>query len=73
VWKNSSWVRSLPAINWIVVHEKHINGVETITEADHAIEAQGVDDFNGKFFGAHVAQAHGRIALLMVCPMACIK
>ncbi len=47
-----------------VVHEKHINGVETITEADHAIEAQGVDDFNGKFFGAHVAQAHGRIALL---------
>ena len=37
--------------------------MEAVAEADHVVEAKRVDDFDGEFFGADVAQAHGRIAL----------
>ena len=47
-----------------VVDEQDVHGVETVAEADHAIEAQGVDDLDGELFRADIAETHGRIALL---------
>src|SRR5258708_38495328 len=41
-----------------VVHKKDIYRVEAVAETDHTVEAQRVDDFDGKFFGADVAEAH---------------
>src|SRR6202790_5154602 len=47
-----------------VIDQQDIDGVETVAETDHAIEADGVDDFDGEFFRADVTEAHRRIALL---------
>ena len=47
-----------------IVHQQHIHGVKTLAEADHAVKAQRVDHLDGEFLRAHVAQPHGRVALL---------
>ena len=47
-----------------VVHQQHVHGVKTFAEADHAVEPQRVDHFDGELLCAYVAQAHRRVALL---------
>src|ERR1700730_6590027 len=47
-----------------IIDQQNVDGMEPVAEADHAVEANGVDNFDSEFFRADVTEAHGRIALL---------
>src|SRR5579862_4239352 len=46
-----------------IVNQENVHRMKTLAEAEHFVEAQGVDHFNGEFFSADVAEARGGIAL----------
>ena len=43
MWKNSSWVRSLPGDELDVVHQQHVDRAVLLAEGGQAVEADGVD------------------------------
>src|SRR5216684_3802602 len=47
-----------------IVDQQNVHGMEAVAETDHAVKAQRIDDFDGEFFRADIAQPHRRIALL---------
>src|ERR1700741_3946579 len=51
-----------------VVDEQDVDRMEAVAEADHAVEAEGINHFNGELFGADIAEAHGGILLLGQVP-----
>src|SRR5271155_498997 len=47
-----------------VVNHEDVHIAETVAEGGHALEANGGNHFVGKFFGADVGEAHGRVSAL---------
>src|SRR5712691_1152850 len=47
-----------------IVDQQNVDRVETVAEADHAVEAQRIDHFDRELFRADVTEPHRRIAPL---------
>ena len=66
VWKNSSWVRSRAAMNWISSTISTSMVRKRSRKSGHALEADRGDHFVGEFLGADVGEPQRRVALLEV-------
>jgi hypothetical protein len=54
VWKNSSWMRSLPAQELHVVEQQHVDVAVALPEAGEAVLLQRLDEFVGELLGGEV-------------------
>ena len=64
MWKNSSWVRSLPGEELDVVDEQHVDVAELVAEAGHLVVAQRVDHVVRELLAGDVADGGLRRAAL---------
>ena len=61
VWKNSSWMRSLPARNWTSSRSMHVDVPVSLAELDHPVLLQGLDEVVGELLGREVGDPRVRV------------
>ncbi len=68
VWKNSSWVRSLPVRNWMSSISSTSTPRNRSRKLSHLVVAQRVDHVIRKLLARHVADGRLRLAPLHLVP-----